>query len=108
MNDITTVFGGTGFLGSVIVQQIVALGRPVRIAARHPERPAWAGDDDAIELATADVHDEASVASAVAGAVAAVNAVSLYTESGGDDTFNAVHAESLPHCLQSGASGDNH
>jgi uncharacterized protein YbjT (DUF2867 family) len=93
MSHITTVFGGTGFLGSVIVQQIVALGRPVRIAVRHPKRPAWAGDDAAIELATADVRDEASVARALEGTVAAVNAVSLYTESRGNDTFNAIHVE---------------
>ena len=91
MDDTTTVFGGTGVLGSVIVQRIVAAGRPVRIAARHPGRPAWAEDGAAIELATADVHDEASVARALKGAGAAVNAVSLYTESGGNDAFDAVH-----------------
>lgn len=93
MNNTTTVFGGTGFLGSVIVRQIVTSGRRVRIAARHPALPAWAGDDVGIELATADVRDEDSVARALDGAFAAVNAVSLYTESGGNDTFNAVHVE---------------
>ncbi|AGA34694.1 NAD-dependent epimerase/dehydratase [Thioalkalivibrio nitratireducens DSM 14787] len=89
--DITTVFGGTGFLGSRIVREIVASGRPVRIAARHPVRPAWAGAGDAIELATANIHDETSVARALDGATAAVNAVSLYAEAGGHDTFEAVH-----------------
>lgn len=93
MNEMTTIFGGTGFLGSVVVQRLVALGKPVCIAARHPKRPIWAGDDAAIELATADVHDEAGVTRALEGAAAAVNAVSLYTESGGNNTFNAVHVK---------------
>jgi NADH dehydrogenase len=38
----------------------------------------------------ADIHDERSVAAAVAGAYAVVNAVSLYVEHG-DETFQSVH-----------------
>ncbi len=91
--EITTVFGGTGFLGSRIVRALATSGRAVRIAARHPVRPDWASDCDVIELATADIHDEGSVNRALENATSVVNAVSLYVEAGGKDTFEAVHVK---------------
>lgn len=88
----TTILGGTGFLGNAIARVLASGGAAVRIAARHPARPAWATDADDIELATADIREEASVARALKGASAVVNAVSLYVESGGD-TFDAIHVQ---------------
>jgi uncharacterized protein YbjT (DUF2867 family) len=90
---LTTVFGGTGFLGGTIVRELASRGRPVRIAARNPVRPDWATASEKIQFATADIRDDASVARALEGATAAVNAVSLWTESGGDNTFEAVHVQ---------------
>lgn len=87
---LTTVFGGTGLLGGAIVRELVDAGQAVRIAARHPSLPDWAEDGDRLELASADIRDEASTASALAGASAAVNAVSLYVESR-QTSFEAVH-----------------
>ncbi|MDW7746992.1 NAD(P)H-binding protein, partial [Halomonas sp.] len=85
-----TVFGGTGFLGDAIVRELVDSGRGVRIAARHPALPAWLEDGDPVELATADLRDEASIEAALAGASAVVNAVSLYVETR-DASFEAIH-----------------
>ena len=89
------VFGGTGFLGRRVVRHLLGHGFRVRVASRHPERaPSLFGPDGAgAEAVGADVHDEASVASALAGAFGAVNAVSLYVERGGRETFRAVHVE---------------
>lgn len=89
-----TVFGGTGFLGRRIVRHLHEAGLAVRIASRHPERaPSPPGvDKGAIEAVQADVNNDASVEAAVAGAFAAVNAVSLYVEHG-RDTFRSVHVE---------------
>ena len=85
------VFGGTGFLGRRIVRHLLAHGFAVRLAARHPERGAALFEErSALELARADIGDDASVAAALAGAWGAVNAVSLYVERGGL-TFQAVH-----------------
>jgi uncharacterized protein YbjT (DUF2867 family) len=85
------VFGGTGFLGRRIVRHLLAHGFAVRLAARHPERGAALFEERcALELARADIGDDASVAAALAGAWGAVNAVSLYVERGGL-TFQAVH-----------------
>jgi NADH dehydrogenase len=89
--QVVTVFGGTGFLGRRIVRHLHDSGFAVRIATRHPDRahlPA-PGDGSVVSL-RADVKDDGPVASAVSGAWAVVNAVSLYVERG-KDTFQAVH-----------------
>ncbi|CAM3496569.1 complex I NDUFA9 subunit family protein [Halomonas lysinitropha] len=87
---LVTVFGGTGFLGDAIVRELVEAGREVRIAARHPALPAWLEDGDPVELATADIRDEESLAAALEDASAVVNAVSLYVETR-DTSFEAIH-----------------
>jgi nucleoside-diphosphate-sugar epimerase len=90
---LVTVFGGRGFLGRRIVRHLLDHGFRVRSASRHPE---WVGSasrpDAGPETATADIHDETTVAAALFGAYGAVNAVSLYVERG-RVTFDAVHVE---------------
>jgi NADH dehydrogenase len=91
----TTVFGGTGFLGSRIVRRLAEGGGRVRIAARHPELPDWATPEhphtNAIELVAADITDPGSFAPALRNADAVVNAVSLYVEKRGGPSFQDVH-----------------
>ncbi|MHC1947233.1 complex I NDUFA9 subunit family protein [Bradyrhizobium sp. UFLA06-06] len=90
-----TVFGGTGFLGRRIVQHLRDHEFPVRIASRHPDRgrSQFGPHDSQLLFVQADIHDERSVANALAGAYAAVNTVSLYVEHG-RETFHSVHVES--------------
>jgi NADH dehydrogenase len=90
-----TVFGGTGFVGRRIVRHLLHRGFSVRIAVRQAQRvPALFPDEgpmvDGIHV---DVHEEQLVADALAGSVAAVNAVSLYRERAGL-TFRSVHVDS--------------
>jgi len=89
---LVTVFGGTGFLGRRVVRRLQAHGAAVRIASRHPDRgrALFGGDDPRLQPIAADVHDDRSVADAVAGSDAVVNAVSLYVEQG-RETFQSVH-----------------
>jgi len=94
-NDRTvTVFGGTGFLGCRIVRHLRSHGFPVRTASRHPDRGhrLFDPDDPQLQSVGADIHDERSVADALAGAYGVVNAVSLYVEHG-EETFHSVHVE---------------
>jgi uncharacterized protein YbjT (DUF2867 family) len=87
------VFGGTGFLGRRLVHSLVAEGMVVRVAVRNPNGGRNAlGATDLAQVASvrADVRDQASVAAALEGADAVINAVAAYVEMG-DVTFEAVH-----------------
>jgi len=86
------VFGGTGFLGRGLVRRLAAEGATLRIAVRSPDRARSvlrAADLDRVTVLRADVRDPASVAAAVAGVDAVVNAVSAYVEKPGV-TFASV------------------
>ena len=88
-----SVFGGTGFLGRRLVRRLAAEGATVRVAVRRSDRAQSALRAAGLEqvvVCGADVRDQASVAAAVAGADAVVNAVSAYVEKG-DVTFESVH-----------------
>src|SRR5436190_21270995 len=90
-----TVFGGTGFLGRHVVRHLRKHGFSVRIVSRHPDRAheLFGLDDPQLQSVEANIHDDRSVADALAGAYGAVNAVSLYVEHG-QETFHSVHVES--------------
>lgn len=87
-----TVFGGTGFLGRVIVQRLASIGVRVRIAARRPERFGHDEQPELLERIQVNITDESAVASAVQGVEAVINAVGLYLERG-TETFDAVHIQ---------------
>jgi uncharacterized protein YbjT (DUF2867 family) len=103
-----SVFGGTGFLGRCLVQRLAREGSSVRVAVRHADRArsaVQAAALDRVEVFGADVRDPATIAPALAGADAVVDAVSAYVETGGV-TFEAVHvrgAETL--ARQAAAAG---
>jgi len=95
------VFGGTGFLGHRVVASLLRQGHAVRAVSRNPARVAklfsqparavpQAAAMPAPEAVQADILEPGSVAAAVAGAGAVVNAVSLYVEEGAR-TFERVH-----------------
>lgn len=90
---LTTVFGGSGFLGRRIVKQLLDHGAAVRAASRHSthtrHQQVHGGSLSAVK---ADILDQEQVAAAVSGASTVINAVSLYTEHG-DVTFERVHVE---------------
>ena len=89
-----TVFGGTGFLGRRIVRCLRYHGFSVRIASRHPDRAfqQFGADDLQLQSVEANVHDEQSVADALADTYGVVNVVSLYVEHG-QESFHSVHVE---------------
>ena len=92
---VVTVFGGTGFLGRRVVRHLRKREFSVRIASRHPDRGhrLFGPDDPQLQSVETNIHDERSVADALAGAYGVVNAVSLYVEHG-QETFHSVHVES--------------
>jgi uncharacterized protein YbjT (DUF2867 family) len=101
-----TVFGGTGFLGRRLVRRLNAEGATLRIAVRSPDRAQSvlrAADLERVTILRADVRDQASVASAVAGVDAVVNAVSAYVEKRGV-TFESVHVQGAKRLAQEAAA----
>ena len=103
---LTAVFGGSGFLGREIVGRLADAGIATRVAVRQPDKVtglAVSDQGEQIFPVYADVRDETSVALALEGCRAVVNAVGLYVESG-EETFEAVHelgALNLAHqCLE--------
>jgi NADH dehydrogenase len=86
---VVTVIQGIGFLGRSVVRHLRDQGFAVRIASRYAQQ---AGEGTAQASICAGINDEASVAAAIVGAYAAVNAVSLYRKRGAK-TFNAVHVK---------------
>jgi uncharacterized protein YbjT (DUF2867 family) len=90
--SVVTVFGGTGFLGRLVVRNLRDHGFVVRVAARHSR---WAREhfdlpDGSLHVIAADVHDQRAVDAAIDGAQAVINTVSLYVEHG-QDSFHSVH-----------------
>jgi uncharacterized protein YbjT (DUF2867 family) len=91
---VVTVFGGTGFLGRRVVDRLRKNDFIVRVASRHANRSCelFGPDGPQLQSLEVDIHDAQAVADALAGSYAAVNAVSLYVERGGE-TFHSVHVE---------------
>src|SRR5262245_40883435 len=78
-----SVFGGTGFLGLRLLRRLAAAGTSVRVAVRDADRARSvlrAAGLQGVAVLRADVRDQVSVAAAVAGTEAVVNAVSAYVE----------------------------
>lgn len=77
---LVTIFGGGGFVGRYVAQELLARGMRVRVAERNPGdamRVKPLGGLGQTQLIHADVRDPASLARAVAGADAVVNLVAL-------------------------------
>src|SRR5258708_14363244 len=95
MNHIrqVTVFGGSGFIGRAIVRALAPTGVLVRVACRRIELAEpikTAGDVGQITLMRANVRVPESVAVAIAGSQAVINATGIPFERG-RQRYQAVH-----------------
>jgi NADH dehydrogenase len=95
MQNLVTVFGGSGFIGRQAVRQLAKAGWRIRVAVRNPNLAyamRLAGDVGQVDIVQANVRVESSVARALEGAQAAVNLVGVAREAG-NQTFEAAHVE---------------
>lgn len=92
---LVTVFGGSGFVGSQVVQALARRGWRVRIACRRPDR-AWklqtSGAVGQLQSVRCDATRPEDVAAALRGADAAINLIGILYESG-RRTFQALHVD---------------
>src|ERR1700685_1866628 len=94
-NRLATVFGGSGFLGRYIVRALVHQGWRIRVAVRPPDLAAFRqpiGGVGQIQPVQANLRFPDSIAAAIEGASAVVNATGVKAESGAQ-TYTAVHVE---------------
>jgi uncharacterized protein YbjT (DUF2867 family) len=90
-----TIFGGTGFIGRYVVDKLADLGVTIKVATRHPQSVYFlrtAGSVGQVVPVVCDIHNDASVAHAVAGSDWIINLVGVLTEKG-KNNFDNVHAE---------------
>jgi NADH dehydrogenase len=91
---LATVFGGSGFVGRHVVRALARDGWRIRVAVRRPDLAGFLrplGVVGQIELAQANLRYPDSIAAAVEGADAVVNAAGIKRQSG-RQTYEAVHA----------------
>ncbi|MGZ3339038.1 MAG: complex I NDUFA9 subunit family protein, partial [Reyranella sp.] len=89
-----TVFGGSGFIGQAIVRALAPQGYLVRVACRRielAEKVKTAGDVGQITLMRANLRVPQSVALAIEGSQAVINAAGIAFERG-RQRYKTVHA----------------
>jgi len=92
-SKIATIIGGSGFLGTQLVQQMAARGYRIRVGVRRPDlaghvRPL--GDVGQVQPIQVNIRDYDSVARALKGADIVINLAGIWYESG-RQRFDAVH-----------------
>jgi NADH dehydrogenase len=92
---LVTIFGGDGFVGLQVVQELAQLGYRIRVAVRRPDladRTKPLGNVGQVQPVQANIRNYASVERAVSGADIVINLVGIKHQSG-KQTFEAVHIE---------------
>lgn len=95
MSKLLTIYGGSGFVGRYIVQQLAAKGWRVRVAVRRPNEAMFVkpyGVPGQVEPVLCNIRDDASVAAVMQGADAVVNCVGTF-DARGRNNFDAVQAK---------------
>lgn len=91
MADLVTLFGGGGFLGRYVAQQLMQSGARVRVVGRDPKRAFFVkplGGLGQTQFVAADVTKPATVSRAVTGSDVVVNLVGVL-----QGNFQAMHVE---------------
>ena len=100
-DKLVTIFGGGGFVGRYVAQELLAAGARVRIAERDPSnamRVKPLGGLGQTQFFSADVTKPDSVRAAVQGADAVINLVGILS-----GAFDKVHAEGAANVAKAAA-----
>jgi uncharacterized protein YbjT (DUF2867 family) len=92
---LVTIFGGSGFVGTQLVQQLARRGHRIRVAVRRPDLAGptrMFGGVGQIQPIQANIRNVASIQRAVAGADIVINLVGIGYRKG-KQTFDSVHVD---------------
>lgn len=104
MQNLVTVFGGSGFVGTQTVRQLAKAGWRIRVAVRNPGlayRMRLMGDVGQIDVVQANLRNTPSLDRALEGASAAVNLVGVLYETGRQG-FQSVQAMGARNVAEAG------
>ncbi len=93
--QLVTIFGGAGFVGTTLVEHLAKTGVRIRVAVRRPNSSMHVkplGDVGQVQVVQANLRDEDSVRAAIRGSDAVINLVGILYETGAQK-FNAVHGK---------------
>lgn len=103
-----TIFGGSGFVGTYLAQELAAKGYMVQIISRHPNaalKTKVSGLVGQVSTAVGNIRNRESIAHAIKNSDIVINLVGLLYESG-KQKFEAVHVEAsrmiAEECAKSG------
>lgn len=102
-----TVFGGSGFIGSQVVQDLARRGWRIRVAVRRPDRAyrlQTSGRVGQIQAVRCDATDPGQVETALAGADAAINLIGVLYETR-SRSFQALHVDAARNIATACAAG---
>ncbi len=106
MSKLVTIYGGSGFVGRYVAQQMAAKGWRVRVAVRRPNEAMYVkpyGTPGQVEPVLCNIRDDASVAAVMQGADAVVNCVGILNEIG-KNSFDAVQVEGAERIARTAAA----
>lgn len=92
---IITLFGGSGFIGRYLVNELAKTGATLRIVSRNPEQGLFlktSGPIGQVVLSQANIRDERSVRRVVEQADIVINVTGILAESG-KQRFSSIHAQ---------------
>jgi uncharacterized protein YbjT (DUF2867 family) len=92
------VTGGTGFVGQEVVKELLALGYPVRLLVRHPERANAFAHHPRVELVQGDALRPETLPAAMAGVQAVIHLIGIIAETS-HVTYEQGHTEATRNVL---------
>jgi NADH dehydrogenase len=93
MQNLVTVFGGSGFVGTQAVRYLAKAGWRIRVAVRNPNlayKMRLLGDVGQVDVVQANIRNRASLDRALQGSAASLNLVAVMRDQGRQG-FQALH-----------------
>jgi uncharacterized protein YbjT (DUF2867 family) len=92
------ITGATGFVGEEVVKQARAMGYPVRVIVREPERAQWLVDRYGVELFHGNVLFAPAIEGAMQGANCVIHLVGIIHERK-ENTFERTHVQATKNVI---------